>query len=75
MDYARADSYFAKAIKKDPNNASIYVHRGILQLQWTNSTDKAIEYINKALKLDDKCKFGYETLGSIEVQRYILFLI
>lgn len=71
MDFAKADSCLTKAIEKDPSNASIYVHKGILQLQWTNSTDKAIEYINKALKLDDKCKFGYETLGSIEVQRYI----
>ncbi|KAL2747199.1 mitochondrial import receptor subunit TOM70 [Vespula maculifrons] len=69
LDYKKADWYFAKAIEKDPNNATIYVHRGLLQLQWNNTIDKAVEYINEALKLDDKCKFGYETLGTIEVQR------
>ncbi|KAK2580459.1 hypothetical protein KPH14_006201 [Odynerus spinipes] len=69
LDYQKADSYFAKAIEKDPNNATVYVHRGLLQLQWNNNIDKAIEYINKALQLDDKCEFGYETLGTIEVQR------
>lgn len=69
MDYASADKYFAKAIEKDPNNATTYVHRGLMHLQWNNDINKAIEYINEALKLDDKCKFGYETLGTIEVQR------
>ncbi|KAK0178203.1 hypothetical protein PV328_002176 [Microctonus aethiopoides] len=67
--YEKADLYFAKVIEKDPMNATIYVHRGLLQLQWTGNVDKAIDYINKALKCDDKCEFGYETLGTIEVQR------
>ncbi|XP_046611000.1 mitochondrial import receptor subunit TOM70 [Neodiprion virginianus] len=69
QDYAKADSYFAKAIERDPNNANIHVHRGLLHLQWNGNINKAIEYINKALILDDKCEFGYETLGTIEVQR------
>ncbi|XP_076749172.1 translocase of outer membrane 70 [Xylocopa sonorina] len=67
--FEEADKYFAKAIEKDPNNATVYVHRGLLQLQWTGDVDKAIEYINKALEMDDKCEYGYETLGTIEVQR------
>ncbi|XP_015124131.1 mitochondrial import receptor subunit TOM70 [Diachasma alloeum] len=69
QSYERADEYFAKAIDKDPKNATIYVHRGLLQLQWCGNVVKAMEYINKALELDDKCEFGYETLGTIEVQR------
>ncbi|XP_012266858.2 mitochondrial import receptor subunit TOM70 [Athalia rosae] len=69
QDFAKADSYFAKALQRDPNNANVYVHRGLLQLQWNGNINKAIEYINKALKLDNKCEFGYETLGTIEVQR------
>ncbi|XP_015601170.1 mitochondrial import receptor subunit TOM70 [Cephus cinctus] len=69
QEYAKADSYFAKAIEKDPNNATIHVHRGLLQLQWNGNIDKAMEYIKKALEMDDKCEFGYETLGTIEVQR------
>ncbi|CAL7945260.1 unnamed protein product [Xylocopa violacea] len=67
--FEEADTYFAKAIEKDPNNATVYVHRGLLQLQWNGDVDKAIEYINKALEMDDKCEYGYETLGTIEVQR------
>ena len=69
QDYQKADRYFAKAIEKDPTNATVHVHRGLLQLQWNADVDKAVEYINKALLLDDKCEYGYETLGTIEVQR------
>lgn len=69
QEYQKADTYFAKAIEKDPINATVYVHRGLLQLQWQGNVEKAIEYINKALEMDDKCEYGYETLGTIEVQR------
>ena len=30
---------------------------------------KAVELIQSALELDEKCEFAYETLGTIEVQR------
>ena len=69
QEFEKADNYFGKAIEKDPNNATIYVHRGLLQLKWNGDMEKAMEYINKALELDDKCDFGYETLATIEVQR------
>lgn len=69
QEYKKADEYFVKAIKIDPNHSTVYVHRGLLQIQWNGNVDKAIEYINTALKLDDKCEFGYEALGTIEVQR------
>lgn len=69
QDYEKADEYFAKAIEKDPENATIYVHRGLLQMQWEGNVQKAVEFIDKAIEMDEKCEFGYETLGSIEVQR------
>ncbi|XP_043478334.1 mitochondrial import receptor subunit TOM70 [Leptopilina heterotoma] len=69
QEYEQADEYFTKAMEKDPQNATIYVHKGLLQLHWNTNIDKAVEYIKNALELDDKCEFGYETLGSIEVQR------
>ncbi|XP_070528059.1 mitochondrial import receptor subunit TOM70 isoform X2 [Cardiocondyla obscurior] len=69
QQYEKADTYFAKAIEKDPENATAYVHRGLLQLQWNGNVDKTVEYINKALELDEKCELAYESLGSIEVQR------
>ncbi|KOC66261.1 Mitochondrial import receptor subunit TOM70 [Habropoda laboriosa] len=68
-NYEKADIYFAKACEKDPHNATVYVHRGLLQLQGYGDVEKAIEYINKALEIDDKCESAYETLGLIEVQR------
>ena len=30
---------------------------------------KAIEYMEKAIAIDEKCEFAYETLGTVEVQR------
>lgn len=69
QDYEKADFYFKKAMDTDPKNATIHVHRGLLQLHWKTNVDKAVEHIKKAIELDDKCEFGYETLGSIEVQR------
>ncbi|KAJ9594419.1 hypothetical protein L9F63_014144 [Diploptera punctata] len=69
QEYDKADKYFQKAIEVEPENATVYVHRGLLQLQWTGDIQKAIDMINQALKMDDRCEFGYETLGTIEVQR------
>ncbi|XP_076626379.1 translocase of outer membrane 70 [Colletes latitarsis] len=68
-EYYDADTYFDKAMKIDPNNALIYVNRAWLQLKWKGDLNKGIEYINKAIELDDKCKFGYEALAMIEAQR------
>ncbi|KAL6444474.1 hypothetical protein ACFW04_001957 [Cataglyphis niger] len=69
QQYNKADMYFAKAIEIDPKNATIYVHRGLLQLQWNGNIEKAVEYFHKALETDEKCEHAYESLGSIEVQR------
>ncbi|XP_012222349.1 mitochondrial import receptor subunit TOM70 [Linepithema humile] len=66
--FDKADTYFAKAIEKDPDNAIIYVHRALLQLQWTGNIELVVKYINKALELDEKCELAYESLGSLEVQ-------
>ena len=30
---------------------------------------QAVELITRALEIDEKCEFAYETLGTIEVQR------
>lgn len=67
--FGPADSFFERACKIDKENATILVHRGLLQLQWNGNIEEALRYINDAIKLDDKCEFAYETLGTIEVQR------
>uniref|UniRef100_U5EUC8 Putative translocase of outer mitochondrial membrane complex subunit n=1 Tax=Corethrella appendiculata TaxID=1370023 RepID=U5EUC8_9DIPT len=67
--FQEADNYFEKASKIEPDNAQILVHRGMLQLQWTGNIEKSVQLIRKAIEIDDKCEFAYETLGTIEVQR------
>ncbi|XP_044255644.1 mitochondrial import receptor subunit TOM70 [Tribolium madens] len=69
QDYEEADKLYGKALEIDPNNASIYVHRGLLMLQWKGEIEQAVEMMKEGIKIDDKCEFAYETLGTVEVQR------
>uniref|UniRef100_A0A1B0DDC5 Mitochondrial import receptor subunit TOM70 n=1 Tax=Phlebotomus papatasi TaxID=29031 RepID=A0A1B0DDC5_PHLPP len=69
QQYKEADQLFEKAIKLDPGNATLYVHRGILQLQWRGDVDTALQLLQTAITVDDRCEFAFETLASIEVQR------
>jgi import receptor subunit TOM70 len=68
-DYSKADHYFNKAIEKDPIDGNLYVHRGILYLQWNNDVDKAVNYLEEAKRVDPSCQFAFEMLGSISVQK------
>lgn len=69
QQYFTAETMLAKASEKNPTAAIIYVHRGLMQLQSGSNVDEVVQYIKKALELDDKCEYAYETLGTIEVQR------
>lgn len=69
QEYEQAEKLYTKAVEIEPQNATLQVHRGLLQLQWNANVDKAVELMKNAIKLDDKCEFAYETLGTIEVQR------
>lgn len=71
QEFQEADELFQKALEIDPNNASIYVHQGLLLLQWKGEIENAIDLMKQAIKIDDKSEFAYETLGTIEVQRYV----
>lgn len=46
----------------------LFVFR-LLQLQWKQDLDLGLELISKAIEIDNKCDFAYETMGTIEVQR------
>lgn len=72
QQYDKADEFFEKAIAISPNIASLYVHRGLLHLQWNGDISKALELLNKAIEVDSKCELAYETLGTIQVQRGLL---
>jgi len=74
--YQEADRYFKKALEVEPDNGNVYVHLGLCHLQWkysspsTHSEPEADnKYLLKALEVDPKCEFAYETLGTVEVQR------
>lgn len=72
QQFDKADELFDKAINLQPSQASLYVHRGLLHLQWNGDIKKSLELLNKAIEVDDKCELAYETLGTIEVQRGLL---
>uniref|UniRef100_A0A0K8WCR5 Mitochondrial import receptor subunit TOM70 n=1 Tax=Bactrocera latifrons TaxID=174628 RepID=A0A0K8WCR5_BACLA len=69
QQFQQAEQFYEKALKIAPENASLYVHRGVMLLQWKGDIDKPITLINQALEVDNKCLLAYETLGTIEVQR------
>lgn len=69
QQFDQADSFFEKAIKMAPDNASFYVHRGIMLLQWKGDVEQAVALMKKSIEIDEKCELAYETLGTIEVQR------
>lgn len=72
QQFDKADELFEKAITLAPTHASLYVHRGLLYLQWNGDIQKALEYLNTAIEVDEKCELAYETLGTIQVQRGLL---
>jgi len=47
----------------------------LLRLQWKQDIDEAARLITIAMQVDDKCEFAYETLGTIEIQRYLAILL
>ncbi|XP_036396574.1 mitochondrial import receptor subunit TOM70-like [Megalops cyprinoides] len=69
QQFGKADEMYDKCIDLEPDNATTYVHKGLLQLQWKQDLDKGLELISKAIEIDSKCDFAYETMGTIEVQR------
>ncbi len=50
QNYEKADSYYDRAMKVDPSNANILVHRGLIQLQWKGDVAKAIEFLERAIR-------------------------
>ena len=74
-DFKEAKKLYERAMEIDPKNGSIYVHRGILELQWNGDVEKGVEIIRRGMEVDAKCEFAYETLGTVEVQRYVKTII
>lgn len=69
QDFAQANELYDKALKMEPANGTICVHKGMLQLAWKNDIEAAAGLMKEAIRLDPHCEFAYETLGTVEVQR------
>uniref|UniRef100_A0A673HAF5 Mitochondrial import receptor subunit TOM70-like n=1 Tax=Sinocyclocheilus rhinocerous TaxID=307959 RepID=A0A673HAF5_9TELE len=72
QQFGKADEMYDKCIELEPDNATTYVHKGLLQLQWKQDLEMGLELISKAIEIDNKCDFAYETMGTIEVQRFVI---
>jgi len=64
-----AKTMYAKGMELNPDNANLIVHTALLSLQTTGDIENTLTMIDKAIKIDDKCEFAYETIGQIEIQR------
>ncbi|XP_052286193.1 mitochondrial import receptor subunit TOM70-like isoform X2 [Dreissena polymorpha] len=68
--FEEAHSEFETAIRLDPDNANSLVQKALLTLQWKQTDIKEpVSLIKEAIKLDSKCEYAYEILGTIEVQK------
>ncbi|XP_057302474.1 mitochondrial import receptor subunit TOM70-like [Hydractinia symbiolongicarpus] len=69
QDLNSASEKLEKAISLAPYNPTTYVYKALLTLQWKQDIEEATKLIRKAIELDDKCDFAYETLATLEVQK------
>ncbi|KAJ7378009.1 Mitochondrial import receptor subunit TOM70 [Desmophyllum pertusum] len=69
QQFSKAEEHFDDAIKLEPQNPVHRVYKGMLMLQSRQDVEKAVELVNEALVIDEKCDFAYETLATLEVQR------
>nr|XP_061803882.1 mitochondrial import receptor subunit TOM70-like [Nerophis lumbriciformis] len=73
--FGKADKMYDKCIEVEPDNATHYVHKGLLQLQWkrnldwTSMSELGLDLISKAIEIDNKCVFAYKAMGLIELLR------
>jgi len=68
MDFQGADDMYKKGAELNPDNANLMVHRALLAFQKSGDMNRTLGELEKAIKVDDKCEFAYETIGQIEIQ-------
>ena len=71
-NFGKAEKFYEKALAKDPHNSALIVQRALNIMTWKNDFEQSIEMLNNAIEVDDTCEFAYETLATIEIQRFIL---
>lgn len=45
-----------------------YIFLALVVLSWKSSINEAFEFLEQALKIDPKCDYAYETLGTLYIQ-------
>lgn len=73
-NYEKAEKYYKIALETDPKNAALLVQRALNIMTWKNDFNEPIEMLNEAIQIDSTCEFAYETLATIEIQRYTINL-
>lgn len=71
-NYQKAEEYYKQALDKDPKNAALIVQRALNTMSWKNEFEDAVNMLEEAIKIDETCEFAYETLATIEIQRFLL---
>lgn len=70
MGQARvAEELLDKAVKMEPDNSTVHLTMGILNMVSRRDLDKAAACMEKAIAVDNSCTQAYDTLASIEMQR------
>jgi import receptor subunit TOM70 len=68
-DMAGSDDMYKKGIELNPANANLLVHRALLALHTTKDMVAVERAVQKALEVDEKCEFAWETIGQIHIQK------
>ena len=70
-NYEKAERFYKMAMENDPKNAALLVQRALNIMTWKNDFNEPIEMLNEAIQIDSTCEFAYETLATIEIQRFV----
>lgn len=70
-NYEKAENYYKIALEKDSKNAALLVQRALNIMTWKNDFEEPIKMLNEAIEIDKTCEFAFETLATIEIQRFV----
>lgn len=72
-NFEKAEKFYDQALERQTDSGMLYVHKGLLYVNWKGDVNKAVEMLQKAVEIDPSCGFAYESLGSIEVSSKLIF--
>jgi len=69
FELEKADNMYKSGSDLNPKNGNLVIHRALLKLQRDGDVEYTLKEINRAITIDEKNEFAYETLGQLEIQR------